>query len=170
LARVLVGDPKILLLDEATSALDAESELVVQEALDNILEKKKITTIIIAHRLSTIRNADKINVIVSGQVRERGTHDELMSDTTYYRRLVEKQEGANDEEQRLSRSSSRGSFLDNGQSAVVGFQARPSSTPHLEFKGVTFCYPSRPQKKVLDGFSLSIHQGETVALVGKVQY
>jgi ATP-binding cassette subfamily B (MDR/TAP) protein 1 len=92
IARVLVGDPKILLLDEATSALDSESELVVQDALDNILQKKKITTIIIAHRLSTIRNADTINVIVGGEAVERGTHEELMARESYYRKLVEKQD------------------------------------------------------------------------------
>lgn len=167
LARVLVADPKILLLDEATSALDAESELVVQEALDNILEKKKITTIIIAHRLSTIRNADKINVIVKGRVEESGTHDELMAGETYYRRLVEKQEGVEtQEEASLSRTSSRGSFLESNQPEDGSNVAATSSTPHVEFKDVTFSYPSRPHKKVLEGFNLAIQQGETVALVG----
>jgi ABC-type multidrug transport system fused ATPase/permease subunit len=168
LARVLVADPKILLLDEATSALDAESELVVQEALDNILEKKKITTIIIAHRLSTIRNADKINVIVKGRVEESGTHDELMAGETYYRRLVEKQEGVETEEEAsLSRSSSRGSLLEGNQPEDgISKITAASSTPHVEFKDVTFSYPSRPHKKVLEGFSLAIQQGETVALVG----
>lgn len=73
--------------------MDSESELVVQDALDNILEKKNITTVVVAHRLSTIRNADKINVIVGGKVVENGTHDELMATDSYYRRLVEKQEG-----------------------------------------------------------------------------
>merc|ERR1712232_105685 len=73
IARVLVADPKILLLDEATSALDSESELVVQEALDNAVEQKKVTTIIIAHRLSTIRNAEMIAVVVDGKIIEKGT-------------------------------------------------------------------------------------------------
>jgi ATP-binding cassette subfamily B (MDR/TAP) protein 1 len=168
LARVLVADPKILLLDEATSALDAESELVVQEALDNILETKKITAIIIAHRLSTIRNADKINVIVKGKVEESGTHDELMAGETYYRRLVEKQEGFEEEEEAsLSRSSSRVSLLEgNPQGDSVKEMTASASTPHVEFKNVTFAYPSRPHKKVLEGFNLAIQQGETVALVG----
>jgi ABC-type multidrug transport system ATPase subunit len=97
------------LLDEATSALDAESELIVQEALDSILEVKKITTIIIAHRLSTIRKAGKINVIVGGEVVESGTHDDLMSSATYYRKLGEKQEGTQDEESDATPSSSRAS-------------------------------------------------------------
>lgn len=168
LARVLVADPKILLLDEATSALDAESELVVQEALDNILEKKKITTIIIAHRLSTIRNADKINVIVKGVVEESGTHDELMAGETYYRRLVEKQEGFEQEEEAtLSRSSSRLNLHEGSNQHDPTKQTTAlASTPHIEFKNVTFSYPSRPHKKVLEGFSLAIQQGETVALVG----
>ncbi|KAL7466442.1 hypothetical protein ACHAXS_006736 [Conticribra weissflogii] len=94
IARVLVGNPKILLLGN-TSALDSESELVVQEALDQLLATDKRTTIIIAHRLTTIRNADVIFVISGGQVVERGTHDELMEcDTGHYRALVQKQEHA----------------------------------------------------------------------------
>lgn len=94
IARVLISNPKILLLDEATSALDSESELVVQDAIDNILEQKKITTIIIAHRLCTIRGADVIAVVAEGGVVETGTHKELMRDkNSYYRKLVKKQEG-----------------------------------------------------------------------------
>ena len=168
-ARVLVGDPKILLLDEATSALDAESELVVQEALDNILEKKKITTIVIAHRLSTIRNADTINVVVGGKVAEKGTHDELMAQDSYYRRLVEKQEGRGDASASSSnppsRSNSVSDDLDRMDSAIVGGSTH-GGVPHIAFKNVIFAYPTRPQRKVMNHFSLNINRGETVALVG----
>merc|ERR1719410_2970265 len=92
IARVLIGDPKILLLDEATSALDSQSELVVQEAIENVLAAQKRTTVVIAHRLSTIRNADIIAVVRGGSIVETGTHDELMkAETGYYRALVQKQ-------------------------------------------------------------------------------
>eukprot|EP00526_Cylindrotheca_closterium_P003410 CAMPEP_0113657424 /NCGR_PEP_ID=MMETSP0017_2-20120614/31035_1 /TAXON_ID=2856 /ORGANISM="Cylindrotheca closterium" /LENGTH=1368 /DNA_ID=CAMNT_0000571343 /DNA_START=232 /DNA_END=4338 /DNA_ORIENTATION=+ /assembly_acc=CAM_ASM_000147 len=91
IARALLRKPKVLLLDEATSALDTESEKVVQEALDKIMENKKLVTIVIAHRLSTIRGADKIAYISHGKVRECGTYDELMSKNGHYRRLEELQ-------------------------------------------------------------------------------
>jgi ABC-type multidrug transport system fused ATPase/permease subunit len=151
------------------SALDAESELAVQDALDNIVETKKITTVIIAHRLSTIRNADIINVIVGGRVQEQGTHDELMSKESYYRRLVEKQEGKGDEEARESAGPSRNaSEVDLSKLERDAITAMHSSTSvaHVEFKNISFSYPSRPKKIILDDFNLVIHQGETVALVG----
>lgn len=71
IARAILKDPRILLLDEATSALDAESERVVQEALDRIMVGR--TTVIVAHRLSTVRNADMIAVIHQGKIVEKGT-------------------------------------------------------------------------------------------------
>lgn len=75
IARAILKDPAILLLDEATSSLDAESEKVVQEALDKLMEGR--TSIIIAHRLATVRNVDKICVLDGGQIVEEGTHEEL---------------------------------------------------------------------------------------------
>ncbi|XP_028085814.1 ABC transporter B family member 11-like isoform X1 [Camellia sinensis] len=78
IARAILKDPRILLLDEATSALDAESERVVQEALDRIMVNR--TTVIVAHRLSTVRNADMIAVIQRGKIVEKGSHSELLKD------------------------------------------------------------------------------------------
>jgi ATP-binding cassette subfamily B (MDR/TAP) protein 1 len=79
IARAIVREPKILVLDEATSALDAESERVVQAALNDLMDKTRMTTLVIAHRLSTIRRADKIVVVSAGHVVEEGTHDELVA-------------------------------------------------------------------------------------------
>ena len=76
IARAILRDPKILILDEATSALDSESEKLVKDALDKLMEGR--TTFIIAHRLSTIREADKILVINKGKIVEQGSHDDLM--------------------------------------------------------------------------------------------
>lgn len=76
IARAIIKDPKVLLLDEATSALDAESERVVQEALDQVMVGR--TTVVVAHRLSTIKGADIIVVLKNGAVAEKGNHEELI--------------------------------------------------------------------------------------------
>ena len=86
IARAILRDPKILILDEATSSLDAESEQLVQEALDTLMKDK--TTIIIAHRLATIRKVDRIYVIENGQVSEQGTHESLINQEGTYNQLV----------------------------------------------------------------------------------
>lgn len=77
IARAVLKNPPILILDEATSALDTESEYLVQEALNNLMKDR--TSLVIAHRLSTIRNADNIIVLSKGEIKESGTHDELMN-------------------------------------------------------------------------------------------
>jgi len=88
--RALVFDPDILILDEATSSIDTESEVVIQHAIEKLIEKR--TSIIIAHRLSTIRHASTILVLSEGRILEQGTHDSLLTNRDgRYRELFEKQ-------------------------------------------------------------------------------
>lgn len=89
IARAILKNPPILILDEATSALDTESEKLVQDALEKLMQSR--TTIAIAHRLSTIRNSDEIYVLHEGQVVERGTHDALLALGGYYKKLNDMQ-------------------------------------------------------------------------------
>ncbi len=89
IARAVLKNPPVLILDEATSALDSESEKYVQDAIENIMQKR--TAIIIAHRLSTIQNADKIVVIKDGEIIQEGTHNLLMKSGGLYKKLIEMQ-------------------------------------------------------------------------------
>lgn len=90
IARAILKNPDILILDEATSALDTESERLVQQALDRLMNSR--TTIAIAHRLSTIKNADEICVLHEGRIVERGTHDQLIAMNGYYKKLHDMQQ------------------------------------------------------------------------------
>ena len=89
IARAILKNPPILILDEATSALDTESERLVQDALERLMRTR--TTVAIAHRLSTIKNADEIYVLHDGQIVERGTHEQLLQENGYYKKLHDMQ-------------------------------------------------------------------------------
>ncbi|KAL0442074.1 UNVERIFIED_CONTAM: ABC transporter B family member 25 [Sesamum radiatum] len=89
IARALMMNPRILLLDEATSALDAESEYLVQDAMDSLMKGR--TVLVIAHRLSTVKTADTVAVVSDGQIVESGTHDDLLSKNGIYTALVRRQ-------------------------------------------------------------------------------
>ncbi len=89
IARAVLKNPPIMILDEATSALDTESERLVQDALEKMMQNR--TSIVIAHRLSTIQNADTIVVMSKGKIVEQGTHEELMKSAKSYKKLVEMQ-------------------------------------------------------------------------------
>jgi len=89
IARALLKNAPILILDEATSALDNEAEGLVQEALERLMANR--TTLVVAHRLSTVRRADRIVVLVRGEIVESGTHDELLAQGAEYRKLYELQ-------------------------------------------------------------------------------
>lgn len=90
IARALLKNPPILILDEATSSLDTESERLVQDAINKMMQNR--TSVVIAHRLSTIRHADEIIVLQKGKIVERGTHEQLLAKEGFYKRLVEMQE------------------------------------------------------------------------------
>ncbi|GJV17415.1 ABC transporter B family member 21-like protein [Tanacetum coccineum] len=133
IARAILKDPRILLLDEATSALDAESERVVQEALDRIMVNR--TTVIVAHRLSTVRNADMIAVIHRGKMVEKGSHSELIQDPEgAYTQLIKLQDingGSKQhtsEEQDIRRLSSQKSFYQRSISRESSSSRRHSAS------------------------------------------
>ena len=94
IARVFLKDPAILILDEATSALDNTTEVLIQQALDELCRGR--TTLVVAHRLSTIRNADEIAVVMAGKITERGTHDQLIAENGTYKQLYALQFRDND--------------------------------------------------------------------------
>ena len=167
IARVLIKQPKILLLDEATSALDSESELIVQEALDDLLQTGERTTIVIAHRLSTVKDASMICVVHEGQIAETGTHDELIAKHGHYYQLVEAQKskkpGGNETD---SSPSSRSESFHVPEDSAKFSGTEGKSNVLMRFEDVHFSYPSRPENPVFRGLNLSIVEGETLAIVG----
>ena len=89
IARAILADPKILILDEATSSVDTRTEILIQKAMDKLMEGR--TSFIIAHRLSTIRDADLILVMRDGDIVETGNHDELLKKNGFYAKLYNSQ-------------------------------------------------------------------------------
>ncbi|MEP6749319.1 MAG: ABC transporter ATP-binding protein [Bacteroidota bacterium] len=90
IARAVLKNPPILIFDEATSSLDTESERLVQDAINHVMQNR--TSLVIAHRLSTVRHANEIIVLQKGEIAERGTHDELLTKGGIYKRLIDMQE------------------------------------------------------------------------------
>ncbi|XP_058748881.1 ABC transporter B family member 9-like [Vicia villosa] len=132
IARAILKNPRILLLDEATSALDAESERIVQEALEKIILKR--TTVVVAHRLTTIRNADTIAVVHQGKIVERGTHKELTMDAYgAYSQLIRLQEGEKEAEgSRTSEADKSGDCLN-----IESHMARSSTQRHSFMRSIS---------------------------------
>ena len=94
IARSILADPAILILDEATSSVDTRTEVLIQQAMHNLMKGR--TNFVIAHRLSTIRKADVILVMNHGRIVEKGTHDELMDKNGFYAELYNSQFAGND--------------------------------------------------------------------------
>jgi len=113
LARALLMNPEVLILDEATSSVDTETEYLIQEGLNEVMNGR--TSIIIAKRLSTIRGADKIVILSDGRIAQVGTHEELLSQPGFYRRLFESQFAEEDVEKALNMELERGGTEEGDQ-------------------------------------------------------
>lgn len=137
IARAIVRNPKLLLLDEATSALDANSELIVQKALNDV--SKRCTTIIIAHRLSTIRNADKIFAFRDGKVVEAGTHEELIQvEGGLYKALVNAQSEAGWEDKEKAKKDRKRLESENNPKINKQISEKFPRRASIKTKGVGF--------------------------------
>lgn len=99
-ARALAFDPAVLILDEATSSVDTETEILIQQALERLMENR--TSLVVAHRLSTIQNADRIIVLHKGEIREEGTHQELLAKAGIYYKLYQLQYASQEREQKAA--------------------------------------------------------------------
>jgi ATP-binding cassette subfamily B protein len=104
--RALVYEPRVIVLDEATSSVDSETEEMIQEAIDKLMEGR--TALVIAHRLSTIQKADRIIVLDRGEIKETGTHDELLRQNGYYAQLYRMQYASHEQVVSQQSSSSNG--------------------------------------------------------------
>ncbi|WOL18392.1 hypothetical protein Cni_G27187 [Canna indica] len=156
IARAILKNPRILLLDEATSALDAESERIVQEALDRIMTNR--TTVVVAHRLSTIRNANTIAVIHQGSIVEQGSHTELLTNPDgAYSQLIRLQE--------VNRDEHNVNGHDSDKSDVWNSSARSSgkkrSFHHSISRGSSGRRSSSHSFQVLHGFPMGMDVQDT---------
>ncbi|KAL3517346.1 hypothetical protein ACH5RR_019935 [Cinchona calisaya] len=155
IARAILKDPRILLLDEATSALDAESERIVQEALDRIMVNR--TTVIVAHRLSTVRNADMIAVIHRGKMVEKGTHSELIEDPEgAYSQLIRLQEVNRDTEQYVEEKDKSDITMESGRQSSQRMSFRRSIS-----RGSSIGNSSRQSITVSFGLPTGVTMSET---------
>ena len=168
---MLVKHPKILLLDEATSSLDSASEAAVQDAIDNVLKSKRVTTFVVAHRLSTIRQADLIVVMDAGKIVETGTHDNLLQKKSAYYSLVQAQKTRQNVETEALQEKAKYTTQASDFVSVSPFDETIDSelgrTVAIHFSGVSFRYPTRPETDVLRNLNLTIYEGETLAIVGE---
>ncbi|KAI3732543.1 hypothetical protein L1987_63749 [Smallanthus sonchifolius] len=166
IARAILKDPRILLLDEATSALDAESERVVQEALDRIMVNR--TTVVVAHRLSTVRNADMIAVIHMGKIVEKGSHSDLVQDPEgAYSQLIKLQEIDNNSEHEASEDQNK-LEIDNELSSNK-ISHRRSSSSRRNSKSQSF--GSSPQASDPPSKPMENEHGKTSKLpLGRLAY
>ena len=144
IARALIRNPSVLILDEATSALDADSEYMVQEAINKNLADR--TVIIVAHRLSTIEVADKILVIEKGQVMEKGSHSELIEKDGIYARLVKKQLHGNGKHHSHSRGAASQRNDDGGTDDQDDSDDESNSSDSESFKGSQHSSPPKSYK------------------------
>ncbi|ETN10611.1 hypothetical protein PPTG_10723, partial [Phytophthora nicotianae INRA-310] len=149
IARAIVREPKILVLDEATSALDAESERVVQAALNDLMDKTRMTTLVIAHRLSTVRRADKIVVVNGGHVVEEGNHDELVTieDGIYNKLYTIQEEKAQEEAEAVTTSV-------NDEDIQRGLPRRVSSRSVNDDAGFTNCEVESQAAETMSKFTI----------------
>ncbi|XP_071713966.1 ABC transporter B family member 11-like [Rutidosis leptorrhynchoides] len=149
IARAIIKDPRILLLDEATSSLDAESERVVQEALDEIMVNR--TTVIVAHRLSTVRNADMIVVIHKGKMVEKGSHSELLQDPEgAYSQLIKLQDVSNvSKDQDNSETGKDLRRQSSVSTSAVDIEEQESSKSHPKVPLRRLAYLNKPEIPVL---------------------
>ncbi|XP_064953100.1 ABC transporter B family member 11-like isoform X2 [Musa acuminata AAA Group] len=163
IARVILKNPKILLLDEATSALDAESERIVQEALETVMTNR--TTIVVAHRLSTIKNADTISVVSRGELVEQGSNvDILLIKDSYgsYSRLIRLQEFPEQEEESMIPESDARSYI--RRSGSSNLSSRISVGSNLSTQG------SRPEGDRLDEEGADEDEMDKKASVRRLAY